>query len=282
MFQFHSGSIQTRSSLLDVSDDFLVSIPLWFDSNTVRPNGQPSCADVSIPLWFDSNEAKHSTEIKDGISFNSTLVRFKPALGRISDGRSKGFNSTLVRFKPAIMTLKAPSATVSIPLWFDSNRDRDCRHHWRLPVSIPLWFDSNMMDFRITFLSSLVSIPLWFDSNRGLHAAQTCTRDVSIPLWFDSNVKDFRQHLTILPVSIPLWFDSNIIGLPKSRVSPMFQFHSGSIQTAYADMKEWRLETFQFHSGSIQTPKVWISAIAIPCFNSTLVRFKLGRHRRES
>ena len=59
-------------------------------------------------------------------------------------------------------------------------------------------------------------------------------------------------------VSIPHWFDSSIIDDEDAeRVSRQFQFHIGSIQALAAEL-------------------------ALPdytCFNSTLVRFKLGTVR---
>ena len=58
-------------------------------------------------------------------------------------------------------------------------------------VSIPLWFDSNK---NIVLTDDLVldkvSIPLWFDSNHIKQADRSQADSVSIPLWFDSNYTD--------------------------------------------------------------------------------------------
>jgi len=54
-FQFHSGSIQTASFLVDRVKLENVSIPLWFDSNVIKLAEKGVSPLVSIPLWFDSN-----------------------------------------------------------------------------------------------------------------------------------------------------------------------------------------------------------------------------------
>jgi len=55
--------------------------------------------------------------------FNSTLVRFKPAaLLPMAVARFR-FNSTLVRFKLNCANRSFVEDAVSIPLWFDSNRE---------------------------------------------------------------------------------------------------------------------------------------------------------------
>jgi len=53
-----------------------------------------------------------------------------------------------------------------------------------------------------------------------------------------------------------------------------FQFHSGSIQTQLVDVENRLRCLFQFHSGSIQTDVLLIDDPLYVRFNSTLVRFK--------
>ena len=98
MSQFHYGSIQMKgkkerqhriSSLNSTMvrfkyykfmngkvKVFIVSIPLWFDSNKVTKDKKTGLPLVSIPLWFDSNETVVS-EIQLSTGLNSTMVRFK-------------------------------------------------------------------------------------------------------------------------------------------------------------------------------------------------------------
>jgi len=122
-----------------------------------------------------------------------------------------------------------------------------------------------------------VSIPLWFDSNW----VEACGREgylhrVSIPLWFDSNrVETTEKTLTDI-VSIPLWFDSNLFAWAGSGHRPMFQFHSGSIQT-----QRWLvrlpLAVRGFNSTLVRFKRVnwFVTSSVFFSFNSTLVRFKL-------
>jgi len=230
---------------------------------------------VSIPLWFDSNGRRGPTAGAAAIGFNSTLVRFKRIELRLRDARwevfqfhsgsiqtglaaspalpAKGFNSTLVRFKHFVheQTGQA-SPRVSIPLWFDSNVAHNLNKYLLF-----LCFNSTLVRFKLTehsltFLDYMVSIPLWFDSNRrrALRAllrrsfnstlvrfkpdAEACAdalSEVSIPLWFDSNKCNGTNSNTCTVVSIPLWFDSNLIRSATTASVASFQFHSGSIQT---------------------------------------------------
>ena len=98
-----------------------VSIPLWFDSNDCVNciNCNKDC--VSIPLWFDSNS---KTVIGTLVMFglNSTMVRFKSDQQRFSLYPLNCLNSTMVRFKCYSKTIGIKIGSVSIPLWFDSNK----------------------------------------------------------------------------------------------------------------------------------------------------------------
>jgi len=75
-FQFHSGSIQTfHCSPLCVFEN-VVSIPLWFDSNT------SSSASSIMSNLFQFHSGSIQTQKQEDIyrsveCFNSTLVRFK-------------------------------------------------------------------------------------------------------------------------------------------------------------------------------------------------------------
>jgi len=127
----------------------IVSIPLWFNSNSkcsprlgvdlsssqfhfgsiqtplheaVLPE---TYSLVSIPLWFNSNFYWESPIVlEEKMSLNSTLVQFKrvcsPGYGHPEN--ICGLNSTLVQFK-----LK--------------ERKKQWQQHFK--VSIPLWFNSN-------------------------------------------------------------------------------------------------------------------------------------------
>jgi len=76
---------------------------------------------VSIPLWFDSNSTRLPLARGDGRSFNSTLVRFKPSPKLTT---LKGFTVSIPLWFDSNEAKGKRSAcenTVSIPLWFDSN-----------------------------------------------------------------------------------------------------------------------------------------------------------------
>jgi len=165
---------------------------------------------VSIPLWFDSNEMRAGQAQAKAVSFNSTLVRFKLRPIPEKDDKFTCFNSTLVRFKQESCAKAGNSSRVSIPLWFDSNKQKPKRRKKSDAVSIPLWFDSNEEQKALIiarakgFNSTLVRFkPVAERGSRGDHpmfqfhsgsiqTAHACknrhaTLHVSIPLWFDSN-----------------------------------------------------------------------------------------------
>ena len=55
----------------------------------------------------------------------------------------------------------------------------------------------------------------------------------------------------------------------------MFQFHTGSIKSRYADTRLGRFWGFQFHTGSIKRNGLgYTEYILLYCFNSILVRLK--------
>jgi len=166
--------------------------------------------------------------------------------------------------------------TVSIPLWFDSNRDGLSAHIGRLVafqfhsgsiqtsaqcrgVRQSRCFNSTLVRFKQSGVKFLDQGETGFNSTlvrfklRGRLSAFVTFQDVSIPLWFDSN--------------------DEVVAAAASKSS--FQFHSGSIQTDTFRTPSADTQRFQFHSGSIQTLRSVGYGVAWDCFNSTLVRFKL-------
>jgi len=189
---------------------FVVSIPLWFDSNqTVRR------AEFVIVLFqFHSGSIqtwRHrpcSVSPQKLFQFHSGSIQTRPA-ARVHRHRSGRFNSTLVRFKPGLALLAAPFAARfnSTLVRFKPARHMD--HHPRNKVSIPLWFDSNAI------LWNVISCNIRFQFHSGsiqtgVSALALIARLVSIPLWFDSNRRDCAV---------------------RAASATTFQFHSGSIQT---------------------------------------------------
>ena len=89
------------------------------------------------------------------------------------------------------------------------NVRRQVRQQWS-SVSIPLWYDSNKAPKNSIPSEGDVSIPLWYDSNFEKELDEETYNDVSIPLWYDSNI-NYYELLRNNPkiVSIPLWYDSN-------------------------------------------------------------------------
>jgi len=79
------------------------------------------------------------------ISFNSTLVRFKPVatnFGAIVLYLFQFHSGSIQTF--LMLCVRAKNKRVSIPLWFDSNFCAEQAHPAWHNVSIPLWFDSNL------------------------------------------------------------------------------------------------------------------------------------------
>ena len=56
---------------------YLISIPLWCDSNINPIYCDATVKRISIPLWCDSNPAFVAGVPPESLNFNSTLVRFK-------------------------------------------------------------------------------------------------------------------------------------------------------------------------------------------------------------
>jgi len=165
MFQFHSGSIQTRSTDGCSGEEAAVSIPLWFDSNS------PVCASRNLPCMFQF----HSGSIQTHLQRSLRCAKI-------------GFNSTLVRFKPNMMIgMSKKIVGVSIPLWFDSNISQIVEGI----MSAMFQFHSGSIQTRKC--ADAHDRSPWFQFHSGsiqtLFSSQQSVRDetVSIPLWFDSN-----------------------------------------------------------------------------------------------
>ena len=112
--QFHYGSIQI--GVFKYLDTFrtYVSIPLWFDSDEVRfaelrgfvKSSQFHYGSIQM-VWV----SKH--HIDDQVGLNSTMVRF----------RFRTYSDVEIQ------------AVVSIPLWFDSDRETPSKRSLRTPSS---------------------------------------------------------------------------------------------------------------------------------------------------
>jgi len=298
MFQFHSGSIQTRSMKVRIAGY------VCFNSTLVR-----------------FKHVNTSYVQLDFACFNSTLVRFKHMGQDFSGIRSRKFqfhsgsiqtvkedsnisqvlvrfNSTLVRFKLNSSLIVPTGICVSIPLWFDSNLRE--RKKVQQPTtkfqfhsgSIQTEKPAATLQGSYCFNSTLVRFKpsLWARSS-------STTFLVSIPLWFDSN--GITQGLCHIPRKFQFHSGSiqTIVNFAADELTRPFQFHSGSIQTTresgvraaakvvsiplWFDSNRWGSclcagdSAFQFHSGSIQTFHKHNQVLANVCFNSTLVRFKL-------
>ena len=136
-----------------------VTIPLWFDSNPgnllkkintvfshnstmVRfkpPHEGPGYGAwrwVTIPLWFDSNRLQESCDILrlNGSQFHYGSIQTGQSLQPISESKHC-HNSTMVRFKLNKILTSLRAEDVTIPLWFDSNRDRDGKYNKKGPGS---------------------------------------------------------------------------------------------------------------------------------------------------
>ena len=82
------------------------------------------------------------------------------------------------------------------------NRNIACDH-----VSIPVWFDWERNPDTVTVNGEEVSIPVWFDWETFDNQAAAEKSVVSIPVWFDWETKKKRLRIGRDSVSIPVWFD---------------------------------------------------------------------------
>jgi len=158
---FDSNSLHDRDELQRI----VVSIPLWFDSNPASRKRPVPWTLVSIPLWFDSNQQALARSHDEAVfQFHSGSIQtFDPFAG---SGTTLGFNSTLVRFKPR---------------GFRGKRARICAFQFHSgSIQTQEHFDSH--GFRAVFQFHSGSIQTIFVTLVVPHAAH-----VSIPLWFDSN-----------------------------------------------------------------------------------------------
>jgi len=212
LFQFHSGSIQTG---LTGAMAFFVSTMFQFHSGSIQTRGEGTAesrgACVSIPLWFDSNNERVQAVAEETASFNSTLVRFKPAKGIQATRELLRFNSTLVRFKQSeqVVETSSMSGFNSTLVRFKPGSGRYCDRDVSR-VSIPLWFDSNFLEHlckqyrNYSFNSTLVRFkPL----------GEVKALNEGSGFQFHSGSIQTIQGSGSLPDTI------------------LFQFHSGSIQT---------------------------------------------------
>jgi len=130
-----------------------------------------------------------------------------------------------------------------------------------LRASRRLGFNSTLVRFKLSSTIPPTSTPRPFQ----FHSGSIQTRRM------------FDYIIEIADVSIPLWFDSNCDRFGPRKLCHMFQFHSGSIQTC-------RCRSHLLHKISVSIP-LWFDSntsessgtgAQVPCFNSTLVRFKPG------
>ena len=166
-------------------------------------------------------------------SFNSTMVRFKPAWQRgdrldigmfqFHDGSIQAFTSSTIITLPAVFQFHDGSIQAQTPA---KNLVRG------QVVSIPRWFDSSLKLSHRHSRPHSVSIPRWFDSS---HASQGIANAWKAS--FNSTMVRFKQ--------------SNVVS--SSQGVTMFQFHDGSIQAVLSSTLQAIANTlFQFHDGSIQ------------------------------
>jgi len=120
-----------------------VSIPLWFDSNSLSVCLRSSFPPVSIPLWFDSNSCE------------------KIPYQKIS---SFQFHSG------SIQTVAVLLSAADAPLFqFHSGSIQTCWSYWCKCTRSLFQFHSGSIQtwvlYRLPNVAQAVSIPLWFDSN---------------------------------------------------------------------------------------------------------------------
>jgi len=207
------------------------------------------------------------------------------------------FNSTLVRFKQRPENAIQFASTVSIPLWFDSNRHGDDSNHPCAQFQFHsgsiqtapggcceaqgCGFNSTLVRFKPLKVTARLGRTAMFQFHSG--SIQTASQAQQ-----NTSQGTFQFHSGSIQTMAMM--DEND---PYS----MFQFHSGSIQTNTKPMKDILKNMFQFHSGSIQTGYVrshpleqrlvsiplWFDSnllcdrrffACLTRFNSTLVRFK--------
>jgi len=198
-FQFHSGSIQTLSSLPAKSSTCHVSIPLWFDSNGGTRDRDRRDDVVSIPLWFDSNLwvvfqycmfssfQFHSGSIQTGVAIFASMSftkSFQFHSGSIQTLRHRALYQFLLLFQFHSGSIQTWQAAGYLPrvfqFQFHSGSIQTC--HVFNKVFEFLCFNSTLVRFKHVALARY----------------RTIRRRVSIPLWFDSNQRGVAYDWTVL------------------------------------------------------------------------------------
>ncbi len=122
-----------------------VSIPLWFDYNSLLKFKEDVWRTVSIPLWFDYNwTIGMAQELISQGSLNSTMVRLQQTCVRESNFSLFCLNSTMVRLQLGTICFllfvisKSQFHYGSITTEYRTQNGSIIKG-----VSIPLWFDYN-------------------------------------------------------------------------------------------------------------------------------------------
>ena len=141
---------------------------------------------------------------------------------------------------------------ISIPLWFDCEREMDMQEEYNKAISIPLWFDCELRfplcaicasaDFNSTM------VRLWGEINE-------LSKKISNTFQFHYG-SIVRETLSFLQKAIDefQFHYGSIVRNPENE-TPMsydvFQFHYGSIVRLHGHRVRFMLIEFQFHYGSI-------------------------------
>ncbi len=135
-----------------------ISIPLWFDWESLPILNLIQRFTISIPLWFDW-EKNAALSFHNFGDFNSTMVR----LGELWFAQNKMIAiifqfhyGSIGRLRKQIVTMLKQ---ISIPLWFDWENRLRMKYIKRFIISIPLWFDWETVPF-----VSILTCPTYFNS----------------------------------------------------------------------------------------------------------------------
>jgi len=177
----------------------------------------PTSPVVSIPLWFDSNR-----KVIDAVSswhwfqFHSGSIQTKWFPSNITDP-GFGFNSTLVRFKPNSRSACPLGLSVSIPLWFDSNRMKMLE----MFANVKFQFHSGSIQTQIVIFAHMIESTFQFHSGSIQTAHDWIDRGGMCRFQFHSgSIQTVSSSIflaTVESVSIPLWFDSSLLSPLQSR-----------------------------------------------------------------
>ncbi len=144
VFQYHTGSIQTKPTEVTYSHNVTISIPHWFYSNCAN-----SCSKTYLLTHFNTTLVLFKrrrwdfwVSLQD--NFNTTLVLFKQWQSLQLSNSSNKF-----QYHTGSIQTNIPSSAydldfdISIPHWFYSNDDYDEVCPGCNRISIPHWFYSN-------------------------------------------------------------------------------------------------------------------------------------------